>query len=192
MSTKERRRLVVLGQVRAGRLTMKAAGELLGISGRQASRLWKRCREVGDGGLVHGLRGRPGNRRGDPALRARVVTLCREHYADFGCTLACEYLFERHGLVVDDVRQESAGEGSCGADERDAAGPAGQGVAGRRPCDRGPSPRWPSVSPRTPRRRSPGRTTLGGTGCGGLGPAPLRSRLRLALRFAGPNPPRDT
>jgi len=102
MSTKERHRLVVLGQVEAGRLTVAAAAGLLGLSERQARRQWKRYRLWGDAGLVHGLRGRPGNRRGDPGVRERAVSLYREHYADFGCTLACEYLAERHGLVVDD------------------------------------------------------------------------------------------
>lgn len=102
MSMKERRRLVVLGQVRSGHLTVKSAGELLGLSERQARRLWKRYRAEGDGGLVHRLRGRPGNRRVDPSVRERAVGLYREHYGDFGCVLACEYLAERHGLVVDD------------------------------------------------------------------------------------------
>jgi len=102
MSVKERRRLVVLGQVGSGQLTVKAAGELLDLSERQARRLWRRYQVEGDGGLVHRLRGRPGNRRGDPALREQAVGLYREHYGDFGCTLACEYLAERHGLTVDD------------------------------------------------------------------------------------------
>ena len=102
MSKKERRRLAVLEQVRVGHLTLSAAGELLGLSERQARRVWKRYRQLGDAGLVHRLRGRPGNRSAPPGQRDRMVALYREHYADFGCTLACEYLSERHGLTVDD------------------------------------------------------------------------------------------
>ena len=102
MSTKERRRLAVLGQVHSGHLTVAAAGRVLGISERQARRLWSRFQAEGDVALVHGLRGRPGNRGGDASERERVLALYQEHYRDFGCTLACEYLAERHGLVVDD------------------------------------------------------------------------------------------
>ncbi len=43
-------------------------------------------------------RGRPSNRRYSDAFRPEVVALVREHYADFGPTLAREYLAERHGL----------------------------------------------------------------------------------------------
>jgi len=83
-------------------LTLVGASELLGLSERQARRLWKRYQAEGEAGLVHRLRGRPGNRRSDPAVRSRAIELYREHYRDFGCTLACECLAERHGLVVDE------------------------------------------------------------------------------------------
>ena len=102
MSVKERARLGILSQVEAGKLTLVRAAELLGVSYRQVRRLRRRYREFGDGGLVHGLRGRPSNRRCDRALREAAVALCREHYSDFGPTLACEYLAARHQLVVDD------------------------------------------------------------------------------------------
>ncbi len=101
MSVKERRRLAVLGQVSAGQLSVAAAGRLLGLSERQVRRVWQRYRRQGDAGLVHGLRGRPGNRRKDPTLRSKAVELYREHYGDFGLTQASELLAERHGLVVD-------------------------------------------------------------------------------------------
>ena len=102
MSLKERGRLVVLAQVKAGHLSVAGAGRLLGLSERQARRVWKRYRQEGDRGLVHRLRGRVGNRRRDAVLRQRAVALWREHYDDFGATLAAEYLAERHGLRVDD------------------------------------------------------------------------------------------
>lgn len=102
MSTKERRRLAVLAQVEAGRLSLVAASARLGLSYRQTRRVFQRFKVEGDAGLVHRLRGQSGNRRRDPTVRERAVSLYREHYSDFGCTLACEYLAERHGLVVDD------------------------------------------------------------------------------------------
>lgn len=65
-------------------------------------RVHRRFVDEGDVGVVHRLRGRPSNAASDPGVRKQAVGLYREHYADFGCTLACEMLAERHGLVVDD------------------------------------------------------------------------------------------
>lgn len=100
MSVQERRRLAVLSQVAGGQLSVAEAGRQLGLSERQIRRVWGRYRREGDAGLVHGLRGRPGNRGIDPALRGQALALYREHYADFGPTLASEMLAERDGLVV--------------------------------------------------------------------------------------------
>ena len=103
MGTQERRRLMVFGQVKAGHLSVAKAGRLLGLSERQARRVWKRYQQEGDKGLLHRLRGKAGNRHSAPGLRAKAVELYREHYQpDFGATLAAEYLADRHGLVVDD------------------------------------------------------------------------------------------
>ena len=100
MNTKERRRLAVLGQVAAGYLSVAGAGRLLALSERQVRRVWQRYQAEGDRGLVHRLRGVPGNRRADPAVREDAVALYREFYSDFGCTLASEMLLEHHGLTV--------------------------------------------------------------------------------------------
>jgi transposase-like protein len=56
-------------------------------------------REEGDQALVHGLRGRPSNRRLDEDLRQEVVQAYRKSFADFGPTLASEKLAEQ-GLKV--------------------------------------------------------------------------------------------
>ena len=73
---------------------MVAAAELMGVSIRQARRVWKRYRAKGDAGLLHGLRGRSGNRRLPLEVRDQIVSLCRSRYHDFGPTLACEKLAE--------------------------------------------------------------------------------------------------
>jgi len=101
MSQKERRRLTVLSQVKEGRLSLKAAAELLDLSERQAWRVWARYRRKGDAGLVHGLRGRPSNRRCEVSLRKRALALYGKHYSDFRPKLASEYLLEQHGLAVE-------------------------------------------------------------------------------------------
>ena len=47
MSTPERRRMAVLGELKAGRLKIVEATEALGLSYRQVRRLWKRCHKDG-------------------------------------------------------------------------------------------------------------------------------------------------
>ena len=99
MSSKERVRLEVLSRVKRGELSVVAAAALMGLSLRQARRVWKRFRGAGDAGLVHGLRGRASNHRLGQATRDRVVKRHQERYADFGPTLACEKLAEE-GLCL--------------------------------------------------------------------------------------------
>jgi hypothetical protein len=99
MSVTERVRLDAMGRVKRGELTVVEAAGLMGLSLRQARRVWKRFRAEGDGGLVHRLRGRASNRRLGEDVRARAVKLHQERYADFGPTLACEKLAEA-GLAL--------------------------------------------------------------------------------------------
>lgn len=100
MSMKERRRLAVLSEVKAGRMKIVEAAEVVGLSYRQARRVWKRYAAKGDAGLVHGLRGRPSGRRKAPALRQKILKRYRERYWDFGPTLATEHL-AKDGMAVD-------------------------------------------------------------------------------------------
>lgn len=100
MSVKERRRLEVFGRVAEGAISVAKAAELLGLSDRQAWRVKARYRREREAGLVHRLRGRASNRRGDPAVREAVLALCRAKYAGFGATLACEYLAREDGHRV--------------------------------------------------------------------------------------------
>lgn len=92
MSAKERIRLEALGRVKRKELTVVQASELMGLSVRQGRRAWKRFKGHGDAGLLHGLRGRPSNRRLAEDLGQRIVKLHQERYPDFGPTLACEKL----------------------------------------------------------------------------------------------------
>lgn len=100
MSAKERQRLTVMGQVETGGLTLREGADAMGLSYRQAKRVWKRYREQGALGLVHRHRGRISNRRTDPATREAIVRAYRRAYGDFGPTLASEKLEERDGLWV--------------------------------------------------------------------------------------------
>lgn len=75
MSGKERRRLEVLGRVKSKELSLVKAAELLGMSYRQAKRVWARYQEEGDKGLVHRLRGRASNRHVQPIRKEQALEL---------------------------------------------------------------------------------------------------------------------
>jgi transposase len=99
MSQRDRDRLKVLhGVIRKERL-QKEAARLLRLSVRQVRRLVGRLKESGDRGLIHRLRGRPGNHRLPPELRQRVLAEYQRCYQGFGPTLASEKLAEQ-GLHV--------------------------------------------------------------------------------------------
>ena len=63
LSAKERERLKVLHEVERGHLRQIDAARRLRLGDRQVRRLLERLRQVGDHGLVHGLHGRPSNRK---------------------------------------------------------------------------------------------------------------------------------
>jgi len=100
MSRRERKRLAVLAQVKRGELRLVTAGEVMGVTYRQAKRVWRRYRIEGDAGLVHRSRGRPSSRRKPPEIRRRVLARYGQRYGDFGPTLAAQYL-AGEGLAVD-------------------------------------------------------------------------------------------
>jgi len=107
MSDGELSRFDTLMRVDRGELRPTDAARLLGIQRRQIYRLLDRLRAEGAAGLVSAKRGRPSNRRYADDFRERVVALVREHYYDFGPTLAREYLAERHDihLACETLRQ---------------------------------------------------------------------------------------
>ena len=63
--------------------------------------------------MVHRLRGRTSNRGVDPVKKVRVLKLDRAKYADFGPTLACEYLAKKdqERVSIETLRQWLIGEG---------------------------------------------------------------------------------
>ncbi|WP_156367448.1 helix-turn-helix domain-containing protein, partial [Novosphingobium sp. KN65.2] len=100
MSHNELSRFDTLLRVRRRELRVQDAATLLGVSRRQVSRLLMRLDAEGPEGLVSRKRGRPSNRRHSDAFREQIVAIVRDHYSDFGPTLAREYLIERHGIKV--------------------------------------------------------------------------------------------
>jgi biotin operon repressor len=77
LSGRERDRLVVLRQVKEGKLTQRKAAEQLGLSSRWVKKLMKRLRSEGDRGLAHRLRGRASNR--GHSAEVRKLTMLPQH-----------------------------------------------------------------------------------------------------------------
>ncbi len=100
MSQNELSRYDTLLRVERGELRVADAAVLLGLCRRQIFRSLDRLRADGAEGLVSRKRGKPSNRRHDIRLREQVISIVREHYNDFGPTLAAEYLAERHDIHI--------------------------------------------------------------------------------------------
>lgn len=100
MSRKELSRVEWLVLVKQGKMSLRSASVKMNVSYRQSKRLWRRYRAEGESGLVHGLRGKPSNRKVDDAFRLRVIQLYQEKYPDFGVTLAAECLLEEDKITV--------------------------------------------------------------------------------------------
>ncbi|MFS8981030.1 ISNCY family transposase [Cupriavidus necator] len=100
MSMRELDRCKVIQAVVQDGLMVWRAAEKLGISKRQVERLVQRYRQYGPQGLVSRKWGQPGHNQLLPGLESRVRGLIRDSYADFGPTLACEKLRERHGIEI--------------------------------------------------------------------------------------------
>jgi transposase len=105
LSAREVERAGVLRRVKDGKLKLVSAAQLLGISTRQAKRLWKRYQEQGIEGLKHRAAGKRSNRAKPERFRKRVLWLVRDKYSGgiderFGPTLAAEHLASEDGLEI--------------------------------------------------------------------------------------------
>ena len=105
MSERELRRAAVLAQVKSQAWTLVEAAERMGLSYRQAKRLWKSYQGRGAAGLAHGNVGRDSNRAKPKKVRAKALRLIRQKYSGkigerFGPTLAAEHLESEDGLEL--------------------------------------------------------------------------------------------
>jgi hypothetical protein len=99
LSQRERDRIGVLHEIQQGHVTQVEGARRLHLSDRQVRRLLLRIAKHGDQAVVHGLRGRPSNRRLARDLEQKVLARVRQRYRDFGPTLAAEHL-AKEGLAV--------------------------------------------------------------------------------------------
>jgi predicted ArsR family transcriptional regulator len=82
---------VTLKKARKKLITQREAAEELGVSIRQVRRLLQALKERGDKAVIHGLRGRPSNRKiADRIEQKADKILSAPVYERFGPTLASE------------------------------------------------------------------------------------------------------
>ena len=101
MSQEERDWLEWLKRARDGMVTQRSAAEGMGVSERWVRKLLARMEKQGDGVVVHGLRGRPSNRRIAASMQQQAMKILQQpEWHDFGPTFASEQLAKRHKLAV--------------------------------------------------------------------------------------------
>ena len=99
MTQADRDRLVTLKKAKKKLITQREAAEELGLSTRQVKRLLYALKKRGDKAVVHGLRGKPSNRRIEEKIEKQAVKILSARvYEGFGPTLAAEYLGNKHGI----------------------------------------------------------------------------------------------
>ena len=107
LSQKELTRLEVLEKLIRKEMKQAAAAEILGLSIRQIKRLKQFYKRDGVVTLSSKRRGKPSNHQLDNTLKRQAIELIKAHYPDFGPTLACEKLLERHQVKLskESIRQ---------------------------------------------------------------------------------------
>jgi hypothetical protein len=101
MSLPEVKKYDIIKKVINKELNGGEAAGLLNLTTRHIRRLKKRVKQKGIKGLIHGSRGKPGNRGIPDDEKQKIIALLHKHYSDFGPLLASEKLAERHGIKRD-------------------------------------------------------------------------------------------
>lgn len=96
----ELERADIIAACARGEMKATVAAQRLQITTRQVRRLQKRLADGGMGAMGSAQRGKPSNNQLMPGVANMALQLVREHYADFGPTLACEQLRDRHAVIV--------------------------------------------------------------------------------------------
>lgn len=100
MSVKEVKVYEEIKRVISGEITQVRAAVNLGISARHMRRLVRRFKANGEKGLIHGLRGKPSNRRIDEGVKEEIIDVYAERYKGFSLTLAAEKMLETDLIKV--------------------------------------------------------------------------------------------
>lgn len=100
MSQRERQKYHLMQVVFDGRITLRDAGECMGISYPYAKRLKRRFQLHGAKGLMHGNSGRPSPNGLDHRLKKRSIELPQSRYANLNDTHFTEKLKEVEGITL--------------------------------------------------------------------------------------------
>jgi transposase len=100
LNVKEQKRLLVLNEILAGRMTGQEAADVLGLSLRHTRRLMAAYRLEGAAVLAHGNRGKQSHLRTPEAVEEEIVGLAKGMYHDYNNCHFAEELDERHGITV--------------------------------------------------------------------------------------------
>jgi len=102
MTQEELKRLHIIRKVLDKSITQIQAASIIGICLRQAQRIVKAVRAIGDQGIINRSRGRTSNRALPDKIKASALKLYKEKYSGFGPTLAAEKLFEIDKIKLND------------------------------------------------------------------------------------------
>ena len=101
MSQEERDELDWLKRAKEGSITQREAAQRMDVSERWVRTLVKRMSKQGDAVVVHGLRGRPSNRKLPAETQRQFLAILKQpDWHDFGPTFAAEQLAKRHQIQV--------------------------------------------------------------------------------------------
>lgn len=100
MSMQDIERLKIIEQIKSGGLSQVEGARLLGLTTRHLRRLERKYEKEGALGLVSGHRNKRSNHRLPESLKQLAIEIVTRDYADFGPTLAAEYLLERHQIKL--------------------------------------------------------------------------------------------
>lgn len=102
MRKKELQRYQIICKVLSKEINQQEAAVYFKLTDRQVRRIVKRVKAEGEKGVIHGLRGKEGNRKLKAGYKQKIIGLYKKNYWDFGPVLASEKLLERDGVRVND------------------------------------------------------------------------------------------
>lgn len=100
MTQKELSRYEIIKRLINKEINGTEAAKQLGLSVRQTKNLKAAVKGHGAKGIIHGNRGRPGNRGLPEARIEQIKKIIKQKYPDFGPTFAVEKLKENHQLII--------------------------------------------------------------------------------------------
>jgi transposase len=92
MKNKVEHRCRILEMVDRNHITLKEAASLVSLSYRHLRRLYKRYKDNGESGFVHGLQGKKSNRKIKKNLRKKILSRYKKDYQHYGPTFTAQKL----------------------------------------------------------------------------------------------------